>query len=92
MKYAILYVNSLPVSDFNATVTYRVAVKNRRKNTNFHTFPFATQRIPLISQIGEWDGIPRKKNAYFLHRSNYGAAGSDTVEIRTHKELQEDYR
>ena len=43
------------------TLTHRVAVKNRQKNGMFRTFSFATQRISLVSQIGEQDSILRKK-------------------------------
>jgi hypothetical protein len=43
------------------TVTLRVAVKNGRKTAIICTFSFATQRISLVSQIGKWDDILRKK-------------------------------
>ena len=55
-------------SIFDATVPHHVALKSQRKNANFCTFLFAGQRILLVSQIGEWEEILRKK----LHISYIG--------------------
>ena len=46
---------------FDATVTLRVAVKSGRKTAIICTFLFGVQQISLVSQIGKWDDILRKK-------------------------------
>ena len=46
---------------FDVTVTLRVAVNIGRTTAIIFTFSYATQRIPLVLQIGRWDDILRKK-------------------------------
>ena len=46
---------------FDATVTLRVAAKDGRRTAIICTISYATQRKPLVSQIGKWDVILRKK-------------------------------
>ena len=51
---------------FDTSVTHRVAVKNRQKNAIFCTFPFATQRISPVPQIGEDEILHKKSHISYI--------------------------